>query len=134
MLGKDGGALKKMLPAFKVGLGGRLGNGSQWMSWVHIDDVVNAIMFLVKNESLKGAFNVTSPKPVTNADFTKILAKTLKRPALLNMPDFVIKILFGEVGEALLLNGQKVIPNNLMNSGYDFVYKDMAVALEDICG
>lgn len=121
VLGKNGGALSKMLPAFKLGLGGKIGDGKQFMSWIDIDDLVAAINFLITNQNLNGVFNFTTPQPVTNQEFTKTLAKILGRPAFFNMPALAIKILFGQMGEALLLNGQKVLPKRLLASGFKFV-------------
>ena len=120
VLGKNGGALQKMLPAFKLGLGGKIGSGKQYFSWVHIEDVVSAINFLVKNEDSKGAYNLTSPNPITNAEFTKALGATVKRPTFCNMPAFIVKLIFGEMGDRLLLNGQRVIPERILKEGYSF--------------
>jgi uncharacterized protein (TIGR01777 family) len=130
VLGKNGGALAKMLPAFKLGLGGKIGSGKQFMSWIDIDDLVAAINFLIANQNLNGIFNVTAPNPVTNQEFTKTLAKTLNRPAFFNMPALAVKILFGEMGEALLLNGQKVLPKRLLASGFRFDCGNLEDALE----
>lgn len=132
VLGKNGGALAKMLPAFKFGLGGKIASGQQFMSWVHIEDVIGAINFLTKNQNLSGVFNLTAPQPQRNCDFTKILAKKLKRPAFLNMPSLAIKILFGEMGETLLSNGQKVLPKNLIQNGFEFKYQNLNQALEEV--
>jgi uncharacterized protein (TIGR01777 family) len=132
VLGKNKGALAELLPPFKLGLGAQLGNGKQWMSWIHIDDVVGVIDFLVQNVELGGPFNLASPGTVTNAQFTKELARALKRPSFLKLPDFMVKLLFGEMGEALLLKGQRVIPHNLMKAGYKFKFPTLEGALEDI--
>jgi uncharacterized protein (TIGR01777 family) len=132
VLGKDGGALAKMLPPFKLGLGGKIGSGAQYFSWVHIDDVVSAINFLLKKDTLSGEFNVTAPNPVTNIELTKSLGTILKRPTLLPLPAFVIKTIFGEMGETLLLKGQRVIPENLKEAGYKFKYKNIDDALNEI--
>jgi hypothetical protein len=131
VLGKNGGALAKMLPAFKIGLGGRIGSGKQFMSWVHIDDVIGVINFVVLNENLSGVFNVTSPNAVCNSDFTKTLARTLDRPAIFNMPSFVVALLFGQMGKALLLEGQKVLPKRLMGNGFEFKFLKLDNALKD---
>ncbi len=132
VLGKNGGALAKMLPAFKFGLGGKIGSGQQFMSWIDIDDLVAAINFLIQNQNLNGVFNFTAPQPVTNQEFTKTLAKILNRPAFFNMPALAVKILFGEMGEALLLNGQKVLPKRLLESGFKFSCESLEVALKKI--
>jgi NAD dependent epimerase/dehydratase family enzyme len=102
------------------------------MSWIHIDDVVGAIDFLVQNVELGGPFNLASPGTVTNAEFTKELAKALKRPSFLKLPDFMVKLLFGEMGEALLLKGQRVIPHNLMKAGYKFKFPNLEGAFKDM--
>ena len=132
VLDRKKGALAEMVAPFKLGLGTQLGNGKQWMSWIHIDDVVGAIDFLVDNVKLSGPFNLASPGTVTNAQFTKDLAKVLKRPSFLKLPDFMVKLLFREMGEALLLKGQRVIPHNLMKAGYKFKFPTLEEALKDI--
>lgn len=132
VLGKNGGALKELILPFKFGLGAILGNGKQWMSWIHLDDMVNAIIFLINNDSLHGTFNFTAPTPVTNKDFSKQLAKSLHRPCFLKLPNKIVKLIFGEMGETLLLNGQKVIPTKLIKSGYKFKFQNIAEALQFI--
>ena len=132
VLGKNGGALAKMIPAFKLGCGGKIGSGNQFMSFVHIDDATSAINFLIKNQELTGVFNLTSPNPVQNYQFTKILGKILNRPAFFNMPEFVVKILFGQMGEALLLNGQKVLPKKILEAKYQFEFADLELSLKNI--
>ena len=130
VLGKGGGALAKMLPGFRIGLGGRLGSGSQYMSWIGIDDVVSIIDFLIRNPGLEGAFNVTAPEPVTNAEFTQTLGRVLSRPAIVTMPGVVIRILFGEMGDRLLLHGQRVIPSRLLDSGYRYSGTELEKVLQ----
>jgi uncharacterized protein (TIGR01777 family) len=132
VLDKHHGALAEMLPAFKLGLGAVLGDGQQWFSWIHIGDVVKAIDFLITNQELSGPFNLTAPDSVTNAEFTKQLAKILHRPAFLKLPSFVVKFIFGEMAEALLLNGQKVTPHNLIAAGYNFSFPNLETALQNI--
>lgn len=132
VLGKGGGALTKMLPPFKMGLGGPIGDGKQWMSWVHLDDIVGMIRFAIDNESIQGAINGTAPKPVINKIFTKTLGKALKRPAFFPMPAFIVKLLFGEMGEELLLAGKKVVPEKMIKAGYEFKYSSLDNALKDI--
>lgn len=132
VLDKKKGALAKMLPLFKLGLGAQLGNGNQWMSWIHINDVVGAIDFLLQNVDLRGPFNLVSPGTVTNSDFTKKLAKALQRPSFLKLPDFMVNFLFGEMGDALLLKGQRVLPRNLMQAGYTFKFPILEEAFKDI--
>lgn len=129
VIGHDEGILKKLSPSFYMGCGSVIGDGNQMMSWVHIDDLVNAIIFLLKKPDLTGVFNLTSPHPVSQAEFAQTLAKTMHRPLLLRMPAFVIRILFGEMGDCLLLNGQRVVPSRLMKLGYEFRYPNIVDAL-----
>lgn len=132
VLGKNEGALKKMLPSFKLGLGGKIGDGKQYFSWVHIDDVISCYMFLINNEQAKGIYNVTAPNPVTNSKFTKSLAKSINRPALFTVPACVIKCGFGEMGENLLLKGQRVIPQKLTKEGFIYQYPFIDDALVNL--
>lgn len=132
VLGKNGGALSKMLPAFKLGLGGPMGDGKQWMPWIHRDDLIGIIHFLVDNNKINGAINGTSPNPVINKTFSKILAKVLKRPAFIPMPAFVLKLMLGEMAEELLLAGRRVIPAKIIEAGYVFKFPDLENALLDI--
>ena len=131
VLGREG-ALKKMLPIFRLGLGGRLGSGRQWMSWIDIQDMVGAIHHILKNDLIQGPVNMVAPKPVRNAEFAATLANVLSRPAILPMPAFAVKALFGEMGEALLLSGQKVEPAKLIASGYPFRYGELRASLEGL--
>ena len=124
----NGGALQKMLPAFRLGLGGRIGDGRQFMSWIHIDDLSAAFDFLLKHTELDGVFNATAPTAVTNQQWTMLLAKRVNRPALLPMPAMVIRLLFGEMGD-LLLYGQNVCPRRLLDAGFQFRYRDLRAAL-----
>ncbi len=132
VLGKGGGALSKMLPPFKVGLGGKIGRGKQWMSWIHLDDLVGIILYCIDHDGLKNAINGTSPNPVTNQVFTKTLGKVLKRPTILPMPTLVVKLLMGQMGEELLLAGKKVLPIKVLDAGYKFQYKELEGALKNI--
>lgn len=132
ILGRGGGALPRMLPAFRMGVGGRLGDGHQYMSWVHIEDVVGAITTILDNPDAFGAFNVTAPEPVTNREFTRALGKTLHRPTVLPVPQVALKAVFGEMGEALLLEGQRAIPQRLQRLGYRFEFGTLRAALEDL--
>ena len=129
VLGKGEGVLKKLSPSFYMGLGSIIGDGQQIMSWVHIDDVVGALLFLINHPELTGAFNIVSPHPVTQADFARTLAATMHRPLFLKMPSFVIRALFGEMGECLLLKGQRLFPSRLIESGYEFCYPELKEAL-----
>lgn len=132
VLGKNGGALKEMMTPFKLGLGAQLGDGKQWMSWIHMADWINALLFLVDHPEISGPVNLTAPNPVTNTEFTKTLAQALHRPSFLKMPTSIAKLLFGEMADALLLQGQKVIPQKLMNNGYEFQYKTLTEAFNNI--
>ncbi len=132
ILDTEGGALKKMLPPFRMGVGGKIGSGKQWMSWIALDDVVDGIKFALANDSLKGPVNFVAPNPVTNAEFTKTLGKVLSRPTLFPIPAFGIKLLFGEMGEALLLGGQRVGPERLKSGGYRFQYDELSGALHHL--
>jgi uncharacterized protein (TIGR01777 family) len=129
VLGQDDGILKKLRPSFYMGFGSVIGDGAQMMSWVDIDDVVGAIIFLLNKPELTGAFNLTSPYPVSQAEFARALATTMHRPLLLKIPAFVIRMLLGEMGECLLLKGQRVLPNRLVKAGYQFRYPDLMDAL-----
>jgi len=132
VLGKNGGALKKMLPPFYFGLGGRIGSGKQIMSWVHINDVIKAINFLVNDGSHEGVFNLTAPGAVNNAQFAQTIGKTISRPTIFPLPGFVVKAIFGEMGESLLLNGQNVVPQRLLDKGFSFDFPGLDAALEEI--
>jgi hypothetical protein len=132
VLGKNGGALQRMLPPFKLGLGGKIACGKQYMSWVHIDDLCKIIKNLSKGDIKSNIVNATAPKPVTNEDFSKTLAKKLNRPAIFTTPAFVMKLAFGEMAEELLINGQKIIPTNLQNENFNFEYENLDSALENI--
>jgi uncharacterized protein (TIGR01777 family) len=128
----QGGALPKMLLPFRMGLGGRLGSGRQWWSWVAVDDVVGAIQHVLENDSLHGPVNTVAPQQVTNAEFTKTLAGVLKRPALFPMPAFAVRLVFGEMGQELFLASQRVEPAKLTASGYQFQHPELRKALEEI--
>jgi len=129
VLSGSGGLLAKMLLPFKLGMGARLGNGRQWMSWVHIDDYVAMVMRLLQDEQMSGPFNMTAPNPVTNAEFTRVLARTLHRPAIVVAPATMLRLVMGERA-ALLLEGQRVLPANLADAGYQFKYPKLSSALE----
>lgn len=129
VLGRNHGILAEMVPPFKLGLGAKLGDGQQWMSWIHIDDVVRAIDLLICNADLSGPFNLTSPYAVTSDKFATELAKQLNRPVFFRLPGFIVKIIFGEMGEALMLKGQKVLPQNLSSAGFIFNFPTLESAL-----
>ncbi len=131
VLGKDGGMMTKLLTPFKLGLGGTIGDGSQSMSFIHIDDLVGAELFALDNQSLKGIYNLTAPNPVTNKIFTKALGKILGRPTIFPVPVFVLKILFSE-GARVLSDGQSAIPKRLLEAGFVFKYDTIEKTLENI--
>ncbi|HEY4359657.1 MAG TPA: TIGR01777 family oxidoreductase [Bryobacteraceae bacterium] len=131
VLGSGGGALEKMITPFRLGVGGRLGDGRQWMSWIHVDDLCELILFSLKESTLRGVLNATSPHPVTNAEFTKALGRALHRPAVIPVPGFVLKMVLGEMS-TVLLGGQRVIPEGAVKAGFEFRYPDVAAALVDI--
>ena len=128
-LEKTGGALQKMLPPFRFGMGGWLGNGNQWMSWIHLEDLLRLILFCVENEKAKGAVNAISPQPVTNKVFSMVLAQVLNRPCLMPVPAFALKLLMGEMSE-ILLGSQRVLPKKARELGFSFQYPDIRKALE----
>ena len=134
VLAKQGGALKAMLPAFRLGLGGRVGNGRQFWSWIALDDLVKVFLFALANDNLRGPVNAVGPNPASNAEFTRALAKVLRRPAVFPLPAFVVKTLFGEMGESLLLASARVQPTKLEAAGYVFRHPDLAGALRSILG
>jgi len=132
VLSAEGGALQKMLPPFRLGVGGKLGSGGQWMSWIHIHDMVGAIHHILKSDLLQGPVNLVAPNPVSNTESTETLASVLSRPAIFPVPAFAIKVLFGQMGEEVLLASQRVEPARLVTSGYPFQYSDLRKALEAI--
>ncbi len=129
ILAAHSGALPKMLTPFKLGVGGRLGTGRQWMSWVTLEETVRVVQFVLENASLSGPVNVVAPNPVRNSEFTRVLAKTLRRPALFPAPAFALRLALGEMADGLLLSSQKVIPANLSNAGYQFQQPELANAM-----
>jgi uncharacterized protein len=131
VLSREGGALAKMLPAFKMGVGGKIGDGRQWMSWIDVQDLVGAIHHILKSDLLYGPVNMVAPRPVTNAEFTQTLASVLSRPAVFPMPAFAVKLLFGEMGETVLLGSQRVEPTQLVSSGYPFRFRDLRASLQN---
>ena len=132
VLSKEGGALKKMLPPFLFGAGGILGDGKQFMSWISIKDEINAILFIINNQTITGAVNLTAPNPVNNYEFTKILGKVIKRPTIAPLPGFIARIMFGEMADAILLTGNKVYPKKLINAGFSFEHSTLDRALESV--
>ncbi len=132
VLAKDGGALEKMLTPFKLGVGGVVGSGKQWMPWIALDDLLGVIIFALENEDLKGAVNTIAPEIVTNEEFTKTLGKAINRPTILPIPAFAIKLLYGEMGETLLLQGQRMTPKKLQEAGFEFQFPNLEDALKHV--
>ncbi|MHC4497212.1 MAG: TIGR01777 family oxidoreductase [Planctomycetota bacterium] len=131
VLGRDGGAFEKLVKPFRFYLGGHLGSGRQWFSWIHLEDEVTAIKFLLENENLKGVFNLTAPQPVTMKEFCKILGKVMHRPSWLKVPAFAARMAFGEMADEMLLSGQKILPKRLLNTNFNFKHTDVKKALNE---
>jgi uncharacterized protein (TIGR01777 family) len=125
----DGGVLAKLLPVFNLGGGGKIGNGRQWMSWIGMHDAVRALQFLMVTDAVRGVVNVCAPTPVTNAEFSNTLGEVLRRPALATVPEFAVKLMFGEMGEETLLSGQRVVPKCLLGAGFQFDFPELGPAL-----
>jgi uncharacterized protein (TIGR01777 family) len=141
ILAREGGALPKMMMPFKFGAGGRLGSGRQWMSWVTLEDVVGILRFAIEGASsrgaanvapVRGAINIVSPQPLQNAEFTRVLAKAMHRPALFPAPGFALRLALGEMADALLLSSQRVAPQALEKTGYRFLHSDLSAALKSL--
>jgi uncharacterized protein (TIGR01777 family) len=132
ILDRDGGALAKMLPPFRMGIGGRIGDGKQWMSWIALADVVGALEQVIENQTLSGPVNFVAPNPVTNATFTSTLGKILRRPTFLPVPAFGARLAFGEMADALLLSSQRVEPRRLKETAFQFKYVNLNDALSEI--
>jgi uncharacterized protein (TIGR01777 family) len=133
VMGEKGGALSQMIPLFKKYIGGPIGSGKQWFSWVHIKDLAEAFTFLLKHPEISGPVNVCSPNPIRNKDFAKALGKALHRPSFIPAPGFMVKLVLGEFG-SVILEGQRVIPRRLIESGFVFQYPDIHKALQGIVG
>ncbi len=131
VMGAGGGALQKMLLPFRMGLGGRLGAGTQWMSWIHLDDLVAMLLFALSESTLRGVLNAASPHPVTNAEFTRALAHAVHRPAVIPVPAFALRLLLGEMSE-ILLASQRAIPEAALRAGFEFRYPEIGAALIQI--
>ncbi len=132
VLSGEGGALPRMLPPFRLGLGGRLGDGRQWMSWIARDDLIALILFALANESLRGPVNAVAPNPVTNAEFTRALGQTLHRPTIFPVPALVVRTLFGEMGKELLLASNRAVPEKALASEFSFRYPEIRAALRHV--
>jgi uncharacterized protein (TIGR01777 family) len=133
VLSPSGGALAKMLPFFKLGIGGPVAGGQQYVPWIHLDDVVGGLLHCVDSESCAGAVNLTAPDPVTNATLSHALGHALHRPSLLPVPGFAVAILYGEMAE-LVTQGQRAVPAQLEQTGYAFTHTDVEAALRDVLG
>jgi uncharacterized protein (TIGR01777 family) len=131
VLGKGGGALAPIAPIFRLGLGGRLGSGRQWMSWIHLDDLISLILFAIQTPEFTGPANAVAPKPVTNAQFTQELARALHRPAAFSVPEMALNLLFGEMADVILAS-QRVSPDAALRAGFQFRYPDIGAALRQI--
>jgi uncharacterized protein (TIGR01777 family) len=143
VLSRQGGALKEMLRPFRLGLGGRVGSGRQWWSWIHIDDVTAAVLHCLPagrggatqvGSFISGPVNMVAPNPVTNAEFTRALAAVMKRPAILAVPGFAVKLAFGEFAEEGILSSARVMPNKLEENGFEFRYAELRPTLEELLG
>ncbi len=130
VIGHGGGLLQRMLLPFRFGLGGQLGNGQQWMSWIHRQDWINIAVAMITKPSMQGAYNATAPNPVTNLEFTKTLAQCLKRPALLPVPAWLLKVALGEMSE-LVLGSQRVVPERLLTAGFNFEFNQLRDAINE---
>lgn len=133
VLGRSGGALEKMLTPFKLGLGGIIGDGTQPFSWIHIDDLIEVYIRAIEDETMSGVFNLTSPEPTTNAGLTRALGKALRRPTVMKVPAFVLRLQLGE-GAQVVTKGQRVIPKRLLGLGYRFRYHSIDEAIRDLVG
>jgi uncharacterized protein len=131
VLSSSGGALAQMLPFFRLGIGGPVAGGKQYVPWVHLDDVVGALLFCLDRENAQGAINLTAPNPVTNAELSKALGRALHRPAVLPVPGFALRVLYGEMAE-IVTTGQRAIPARLRELGYEFRFEEVDPALEDV--
>ena len=134
VLGMDGGALPRLVLPFRLFVGGPLGSGKQWFSWIHLADEVKAIRLLMEKEDLRGPFNLTSPGALQQKDFCRVLGKAMRRPSWLPVPGFLMRLLMGEMAEELLLSGQRVVPKRLLEAGYEFQYPEAKSALQEILG
>jgi uncharacterized protein (TIGR01777 family) len=131
VLARTGGALSKMIPAFKAFMGGPMGNGRQWFPWIHLDDLIAAVMFILEHPQTRGPLNFGAPEPVTNRDLAAALGKILHRPAFMPSPAFVMRLILGEFSQ-VLLGSQRMVPRKLLNHGFEFEYPDIGIALKAI--
>lgn len=133
VLGRNGGALAKMLPGFRLGIAGKLGHGRQWFPWIHLEDLTNAILFCMHNRAIQGPVNLSAPVPVRNSEFTSILGRVLHRPTFLAVPGFVVRLVLGELS-GVVLEGCRMMPQVLLENGFRFRFTELQAALEDIIG
>ncbi len=134
ILAREGGMMRMLLPIFRLGLGGSMGSGQQWWSWVHLDDVIAAIIAAVRTRAAAGAVNVVAPQPVSNRTFAQTLAAVVRRPAILPAPAFALRLVMGQMADEMILAGQRVAPAKLQEQGFVFGWPDLRTALEDITG
>jgi len=134
VLGKDGGAFPRLILPFRLFVGGHLGNGEQWFSWIHLKDEVRAIRFLIEKEDLGGVFNLTAPEAIKEKNFARVLGKVMRRPSWFPVPGFLLRLVFGEMAEGALLTGQRVAPKRLLETGFEFLYPEVEPALREILG
>lgn len=132
VLEKDGGILAKILPSFYLGLGSEIGDGQQWLSWIDRDDLIKLILFIIHQQNIDGPVNATSPNPITNKEFSLALAKSLHRPCFLKTPAFILKLIFGQMAEEIMIHGQKVLPDKAMRHGFEFSYPTIEQSLSKI--
>jgi hypothetical protein len=132
VLEKNGGILSKLLPSFYLGLGSQIGSGRQWFSWIDRDDLIDLILFIISNTQIYGPINATAPNPVTNKDFSLALAKAINRPCLIKTPEFILRLIFGQMAEEIMIQGQKVLPQKALHHGFRFVYPTLEKSLEKI--
>lgn len=133
VLGRNGGALAKMLPGFRLGVAGKLGHGRQWFPWIHLDDLTSGILFCMQNRAIQGPVNLSAPIPVRNSEFTSILGRTLHRPTFLAVPGFVVRFVLGELS-GVVLEGCRMLPGVLLENGFRFRFPEVQAAIEDIIG
>jgi uncharacterized protein (TIGR01777 family) len=134
VLSKHGGALAEMLTPFKFGVGGVVGSGKQWMSWISFDDIIAIYNRALEDETMRGAINAVAPNPVTNEEFTKVLGSVLYRPTILPLPEFAVNLIFGEMGNSLLLDSTRVVPKRLEEAGFKFRFTDLTTAIKHELG
>ncbi len=132
VLARKGGALKPLVVPFRFFVGGPMGTGQQWMSWIHIHDAVRAVDFLIDTKESNGVFNLTAPQPMRNKEFARFIGQVLHRPSLFPVPGFVLKLMLGEMAKELVLTSQRVMPARLLEAGFSFDYPTLEMALKDL--